>query len=105
MTEQADRTRDAVLTWLKARTKPGAHLCIDSRNIGPGDVFVALKGEHTDGLSWAPVAVARGAAAVLTEEREGEKLPVLQCRFWRCMSLKNGWGKSPRTFSAGRLST
>lgn len=60
MTEQADRTRDAVLTWLKARTKPGAHLCIDSRNIGPGDVFVALKGEHTDGLSWAPVACPRG---------------------------------------------
>ena len=59
MTEQADRTRDAVLTWLNARTKPGAHLCIDSRNIRPGDVFVALKGEHTDGLSWAPVAVAR----------------------------------------------
>lgn len=78
MTEQADRTRDAVLTWLNARTKPGAHLCIDSRNIRPGDVFVALKGEHTDGLSWAPVAVARGAAAVLTEEREGEKLSVLQ---------------------------
>ena len=98
MTEQADRTRDAVLTWLKARTKPGAHLCIDSRNIRPGDVFVALKGEHTDGLSWAPVAVARGAAAVLTEEREGEKRPVLQVPVLAVRELKKRLGEIASDF-------
>lgn len=64
------KERSAVEHWLHARCGAGAHLRIDSRDVASGDVFVALKGEKTDGLRFVPVAAARGARAVLTEERQ-----------------------------------
>lgn len=39
----------------------------DSRRIGPGMIFAALRGTHADGRAHIPQAVARGAAAVLVE--------------------------------------
>lgn len=39
----------------------------DSREITPGGVFVAKRGEHTDGHLFAPSAVERGAALLLVE--------------------------------------
>ena len=59
-----------VLTWLKATAARGACLRIDSRLIEPGDVFVALKGAHSDGMSYAGVVAARGASCILTEKRD-----------------------------------
>ncbi|MCD0450852.1 UDP-N-acetylmuramoyl-tripeptide--D-alanyl-D-alanine ligase [Actinocorallia sp. API 0066] len=38
---------------------------IDSRQAGPGSLFVALPGENADGHDYAPGAVERGAVAVL----------------------------------------
>jgi len=40
---------------------------IDSRQVGPGDLFVALQGEHSDGHDFAAAAVVAGAAAALVE--------------------------------------
>ena len=40
----------------------------DSRLVQPGDLFVALRGESTDGHKYIDQAVQRGAAAVLVEE-------------------------------------
>jgi len=40
---------------------------IDSRKVGKGDLFLALKGAHDDGSRYVADAVARGAAAVLSE--------------------------------------
>jgi UDP-N-acetylmuramoyl-L-alanyl-D-glutamate--2,6-diaminopimelate ligase len=40
----------------------------DSRSVGPGDLFVALRGEKSDGNLYVAEAVASGAAAVLSEE-------------------------------------
>ena len=40
---------------------------LDSRTVGPGDCFVALAGQHTDGRRHAADAVARGARVVLAE--------------------------------------
>jgi UDP-N-acetylmuramoyl-tripeptide--D-alanyl-D-alanine ligase len=37
----------------------------DSRNAGPGDLYVALSGEHVDGHDFVAEAFDRGAAAVL----------------------------------------
>ncbi len=42
-------------------------LTLDSRTVQPGDAFVALRGTQVDGLVFAPAAIARGAAAVLSE--------------------------------------
>ncbi|HEX6131108.1 MAG TPA: UDP-N-acetylmuramoyl-tripeptide--D-alanyl-D-alanine ligase [Actinomycetota bacterium] len=41
---------------------------IDSRRVGPGALFVALRGTRADGASFVPDAYARGAAAVLVPE-------------------------------------
>ena len=40
----------------------------DSRAVAPGQVFVALKGQHADGTSFARQAIERGAAAVVSEQ-------------------------------------
>jgi UDP-N-acetylmuramoyl-L-alanyl-D-glutamate--2,6-diaminopimelate ligase len=40
---------------------------IDSRAVEPGDLFVALRGEHADGHRYAGDALARGAAAVVVD--------------------------------------
>ncbi len=50
--------------WLPASVRD---LSLDSREIQPGDVFIALCGEQAHGLDYAAEAVARGAAVVLYE--------------------------------------
>jgi UDP-N-acetylmuramoyl-L-alanyl-D-glutamate--2,6-diaminopimelate ligase len=42
----------------------------DSRRVGRGDVFVAMRGEATDGNKYLDAAIAQGAAAVVTDSRE-----------------------------------
>ena len=39
----------------------------DSRQVGPGDLFVARRGQHADGHDHVPGAVSSGAAAVIVE--------------------------------------
>jgi UDP-N-acetylmuramoyl-L-alanyl-D-glutamate--2,6-diaminopimelate ligase len=45
-------------------------IAYDSRTVTPGQLFVALKGVHEDGTAFAADAVARGAAAVVSEQPE-----------------------------------
>ncbi|MBB5192208.1 UDP-N-acetylmuramoyl-tripeptide--D-alanyl-D-alanine ligase [Silvimonas terrae] len=52
-------TGDADLVFTRVST--------DSRDIQPGDLFVALKGERFDGHDHAAAALAQGAVAVLVE--------------------------------------
>src|ERR1700761_9412430 len=40
----------------------------DSREVGPGDLFVALKGESTDGHRFVEQAYKQGAAGVLVSD-------------------------------------
>lgn len=49
----------------------------DSREVGPGDLFVAMPGTNADGTRFAAAAVERGAAAVLAERRLELDVPVL----------------------------
>ena len=44
---------------------PFHDLVIDSRKVEPGDLFVALRGEQTDGHTYIPDAIARGARSLL----------------------------------------
>ncbi|HEV8118744.1 MAG TPA: Mur ligase domain-containing protein, partial [Thermoanaerobaculia bacterium] len=44
-----------------------ARIRYDSRQAGPGDLFVALRGERQDGLDHAGEAISRGAAAVVSD--------------------------------------
>jgi UDP-N-acetylmuramoyl-tripeptide--D-alanyl-D-alanine ligase len=45
-----------------------SRVVIDSRVVEPGDLFVALTGEHTDGHNFAADAFGRGAVAALVEQ-------------------------------------
>src|SRR5919106_3549342 len=49
----------------------------DSRQAGPGVLFVAIQGEHDDGHRFVPDAVAGGAAAVCVERTMGTSVPEL----------------------------
>lgn len=43
-------------------------LCTDSREIGEGDLFVALKGERLDGHDFVPAALKNGAVGALVQD-------------------------------------
>lgn len=49
-------------------------IAIDSRRVKPGDLFVALQGEKTDGMRFIADALARGAVAVLSDRPRPEGL-------------------------------
>ena len=55
---------------LRAEAAVGAvtGIAYDSRAVTPGAVFVALKGQHADGVSFAKQAIERGAAAIVSEQ-------------------------------------
>jgi UDP-N-acetylmuramoyl-L-alanyl-D-glutamate--2,6-diaminopimelate ligase len=47
-------------------------LTADSRQVTPGALFVAVRGDHVDGHRFIPDALRRGAAAVVAETAPGE---------------------------------
>lgn len=49
----------------------------DSRAIVPGQLFVALKGEHFDGHDYAKQALEQGAAAVVLEKNSANLAPAI----------------------------
>jgi UDP-N-acetylmuramoyl-L-alanyl-D-glutamate--2,6-diaminopimelate ligase len=52
-----------------------AGLSSDSRAVTPGDAFFAVPGTRADGLAFAPMAVAAGAAAVIGQAARPADLP------------------------------
>jgi UDP-N-acetylmuramoyl-tripeptide--D-alanyl-D-alanine ligase len=61
-------------------TQPIRRVVIDSREAEPGDLFVALKGERTDGHSFVADAFGRGAVAALVEQDLALDCPVIDLR-------------------------
>jgi UDP-N-acetylmuramoyl-L-alanyl-D-glutamate--2,6-diaminopimelate ligase len=53
-----------------------AGISADSRTVGPGQIFVALRGEKEDGWAHAREAAARGAVAVVSDRPAPEDFPV-----------------------------
>lgn len=45
-------------------------VCIDSRNVEKGNLFIPLKGERVNGHAYASMAIEKGAAALLWEVNE-----------------------------------
>jgi len=50
-------------------------IAYDSRQVNPGTLFVAIRGEKTDGNKFVADAVARGAVAVISEQENPGTLP------------------------------
>jgi UDP-N-acetylmuramoyl-L-alanyl-D-glutamate--2,6-diaminopimelate ligase len=70
----------ALPTPLDGRAAPPAAtisgVAYDSRRVQPGQVFVALKGQHADGASFARQAADRGAAGIVSSEPAPDGVPV-----------------------------
>ena len=59
--------------------REAAHVVIDSRRAGRGDVFVAIKGERVDGHSFIPSVMEKGALCAVSERDLGEtSFPYIQ---------------------------
>src|SRR5579863_816459 len=52
-----------------------SEIAYDSRLVKPGTLFVAIRGEKTDGNKFVPDAAARGAVAILSEQANPGALP------------------------------
>ena len=50
----------------------GREIRTDSREVRPGDVFVALRGSTEDGAAFIPAALAAGAGVIVCEPRSSE---------------------------------
>ncbi len=50
-------------------------IAIDSRRVAPGSLFVAMRGEHTDGHDYIAQALRAGAAAVVVERGRLREAP------------------------------
>lgn len=64
----------------------------DSRQVRPGDIFVAVKGPGVDGHDYIAKAVAAGAAVVVHQEKLAEK-PAGSCRYMRVFSSAGSLGR------------
>ena len=53
--------------------REAAHVVIDSRKAGPGDVFVAINGERVDGHTFIPSVMEKGALCAVSEQDLGER--------------------------------
>jgi len=60
---------------------PADYVSTDTRNIGPGALFAALKGEKFDGHDFVAEAVKKGASAVLIEKQYIGKFDNIETTF------------------------
>ncbi|MBR1836144.1 MAG: UDP-N-acetylmuramoyl-tripeptide--D-alanyl-D-alanine ligase, partial [Kiritimatiellae bacterium] len=113
-------TLDQALAWCGAAAegplpRSFAGVCTDTRNLRPGCLFVALRGERFDGHAFAAAAVEGGAGAVVADRAAAlpPGLPVLRVAD-TCAALRDlaaGWRGfvAPKilgvTGSAGKTTT
>jgi UDP-N-acetylmuramoyl-L-alanyl-D-glutamate--2,6-diaminopimelate ligase len=96
-----------------------ASLGVDSRNVEPGMLYLAVRGSQVDGHRFVPDAVRRGATAVLVESPQSAGVPEILVRdsrraalvlgaAWyghpgRCLSLVGVTGTNGKTTTTGLI--
>lgn len=63
--------------WTNGQPPPAPGFSIDTRTLQPGQVYVAVKGEHFDGHAFVEQALDRGAIAAVVEKKSPSNLPQL----------------------------
>ncbi len=86
---------------LREEIPQGSKVEIDSRKVAPGDVFVALPGEKTDGHHFVGEALSRGASFAIVSKKEKELLSSMSFSMRKkCLEVSDplealqGWAKS-----------
>ncbi len=85
---------------------PIAHAGMDSRDMGPSDLFIALVGDNTDGHRFIADAFGRGAQAVICEERGraaafAAQAEIIDCRAGQAPA-NAAWAAAPTNALQGR---
>ena len=88
--QRIDNATQAV-GWLRARAS--GTLQTDSRQVAPGDAFIAWPGAATDGRAHVGAALARGAAACLVEHAGAEAFGFSDARLASLAGLKAATGE------------
>ena len=65
----------AAVTGMTTRDWSASGVSIDSRTVGEGDLFVAIRGPNTDGHLYVGDALARGAAAAMVARDWAQNQP------------------------------
>ena len=69
----------AIAMWTRGHLRGAdaevAGVSVDSRRVRPGDLYVALPGEHVDGHDYVAAAAAQGASGALVTRRVDCELP------------------------------
>ncbi|MGD9949334.1 MAG: UDP-N-acetylmuramoyl-L-alanyl-D-glutamate--2,6-diaminopimelate ligase [Desulfobulbus sp.] len=60
-----------------ALTQPVTAVVLDSRQVKPGSIFVAVPGDKIDGRTFIPEAIRRGCSAIVVEDQAGLDDPSL----------------------------
>jgi UDP-N-acetylmuramoyl-L-alanyl-D-glutamate--2,6-diaminopimelate ligase len=94
------RRADLLVAAPPSGPDPG-RLSVDSRSVGPGSVYLAVRGSQVDGHRFVGEAVKRGASAVVVEAASKAGVPEIVVRDGRRAALVLGaaWFGHP----AGRL--
>jgi UDP-N-acetylmuramoyl-L-alanyl-D-glutamate--2,6-diaminopimelate ligase len=90
--------------WLRQRVRGRLHT--DSRQVAPGDGFIAWPGAATDGRRFVGAALAQGATACLVEREGAEPFGFDRPAVASYAALKAATGRSPRpTMASPRRSS
>ena len=77
-----ERDFEALLAAVRAGERPGVReVRADSRQVAPGDIFVAVPGASEDGSRFIPQAVAAGAGIVVCRPEAAQGAGSPSCRF------------------------
>jgi len=87
MTRAGKMDAPSVLAWLAQNAPHAAHLCLDSRQVGRGDVFFACAGRADDRRRHIAQAVQAGAAAVVAQANAAARLAPLDVPLLRVPGL------------------
>lgn len=72
------RARGIPFAWTEAPPEGFAALRVDSRSVGPGDLFCAIEGTLVDGHAFVGAAAAAGATGALVEHEIEAEIPLLR---------------------------